>query len=144
MAAHSVSQAHLRAVCSRYTRRSAIWVPVHALLPLTCSFATVYFRTIFDAYVHISDKVVGMLLRCRKHGIVFFEGIQPPGTASHPPSPRSHALALHFAGETLLQTRDDEVPILMLFSASRAREHLAERGLKSGAVAGGASAPVKT
>ncbi|MBN3298148.1 ABRA protein, partial [Amia calva] len=32
------------------------------------------FGRLFDRYVKISDKVVGILLRCRKHGMVAFEG----------------------------------------------------------------------
>ncbi|XP_048879983.1 actin-binding Rho-activating protein [Brienomyrus brachyistius] len=32
------------------------------------------FGRLFDRYVKISDKVVGILLRCRKHGMVCFEG----------------------------------------------------------------------
>ncbi|MGH0174352.1 UNVERIFIED_CONTAM: hypothetical protein FKN15_067813 [Acipenser sinensis] len=32
------------------------------------------FGGLFDRYVKISDKVVGILLRCRKHGMVQFEG----------------------------------------------------------------------
>lgn len=34
----------------------------------------VTFGRLFDRYVKISDKVVGILLRCRKHGMVCFEG----------------------------------------------------------------------
>ncbi|MBN3320439.1 ABRA protein, partial [Atractosteus spatula] len=36
--------------------------------------ARVTFGRLFDRYVKISDKVVGILLRCRKHGMVAFEG----------------------------------------------------------------------
>ncbi|XP_043543419.1 actin-binding Rho-activating protein-like [Chiloscyllium plagiosum] len=32
------------------------------------------FGRLFDAYVTISNKVVGILLRARKHGLVHFEG----------------------------------------------------------------------
>ncbi|XP_051927515.1 actin binding Rho activating protein b [Hippocampus zosterae] len=34
----------------------------------------VTFGELFDRYVHISDKVVGILMRARKHGKVHFEG----------------------------------------------------------------------
>ncbi|KAM3839109.1 actin-binding Rho-activating protein [Vipera latastei] len=34
----------------------------------------VTFADLFDRYVHISDKVVGILLRARKHGMLDFEG----------------------------------------------------------------------
>ncbi|XP_018411882.1 PREDICTED: actin-binding Rho-activating protein-like [Nanorana parkeri] len=34
----------------------------------------VTFGRLFDRYVRISDKVVGILLRCRKHGHIGFEG----------------------------------------------------------------------
>ncbi|XP_077583409.1 actin-binding Rho-activating protein [Stigmatopora nigra] len=34
----------------------------------------VTFGRLFDRYVKISDKVVGILLRCRKHGMLDFEG----------------------------------------------------------------------
>ncbi|XP_019715995.1 actin-binding Rho-activating protein isoform X1 [Hippocampus comes] len=36
--------------------------------------ATVTFGRLFDRYVKISDKVVGILLRCRKHKMLDFEG----------------------------------------------------------------------
>ncbi|KAL4655791.1 actin-binding Rho-activating protein-like [Arapaima gigas] len=48
------------------------------------------FGRLFDRYVNISDKVVGILLRCRKHGMVAFEG------------------------EMLWQGRDDHVVITLL------------------------------
>lgn len=34
----------------------------------------ILFGDLFDAYAHISDKVVGMLLRARKHSLLYFEG----------------------------------------------------------------------
>ncbi|KAG7317012.1 hypothetical protein KOW79_019310 [Hemibagrus wyckioides] len=48
------------------------------------------FGELFDRYVRISDKVVGILMRARKHGKV------------------------HFEGEMLWQGRDDEVIITLL------------------------------
>uniref|UniRef100_A0A452GTW3 Actin-binding Rho-activating protein n=1 Tax=Gopherus agassizii TaxID=38772 RepID=A0A452GTW3_9SAUR len=50
----------------------------------------VTFGELFDRYVHISDKVVGILMRARKHGLVDFEG------------------------EMLWQGRDDHVIITLL------------------------------
>ncbi|KFO18516.1 actin-binding Rho-activating protein [Fukomys damarensis] len=50
----------------------------------------VSFGELFDRYVRISDKVVGILLRARKHGLV------------------------HFEGEMLWQGRDDHVVITLL------------------------------
>ncbi|XP_023558082.1 actin-binding Rho-activating protein isoform X4 [Octodon degus] len=50
----------------------------------------VTFGELFDRYVRISDKVVGILLRARKHGLV------------------------HFEGEMLWQGRDDHVVITLL------------------------------
>ncbi|XP_028666460.1 actin-binding Rho-activating protein [Erpetoichthys calabaricus] len=37
-------------------------------------YIRVTFGRLFDRYVTISDKVVGILLRCRKHGMVAFDG----------------------------------------------------------------------
>ncbi|GAB1299334.1 Actin-binding Rho-activating protein [Apodemus speciosus] len=50
----------------------------------------VTFGELFDRYVRISDKVVGILMRARKHGLV------------------------HFEGEMLWQGRDDGVVITLL------------------------------
>ncbi|KAL1527557.1 hypothetical protein AB1Y20_008945 [Prymnesium parvum] len=74
------------------------------------SVTLVLFEDLFEAYAHISDKVVGMLLRARKHSLLFFEG------------------------ETLFQGQDDEVPILLLMSARQAREKMRAQGLQSGTV----------
>ncbi|EHB02342.1 Actin-binding Rho-activating protein [Heterocephalus glaber] len=54
------------------------------------SSVQVTFGELFDRYVRISDKVVGILLRARKHGLV------------------------HFEGEMLWQGRDDHVVITLL------------------------------
>ncbi|RWS00137.1 actin-binding Rho-activating protein-like protein [Dinothrombium tinctorium] len=48
------------------------------------------FGDLFQLYTHISNKVVGILLRARKHGFVQFEG------------------------EMLFQRRDDNVPIRLV------------------------------
>jgi|EP00966_Prymnesium_polylepis_P223416 hypothetical protein len=57
-----------------------------------------------------------MLLRARKHGLLFFEG------------------------ETLFQGQDDDVRILLLMSSKQAREKLAAHGLQSGTA--GSAPPV--
>lgn len=54
-------------------------------------------------YVHISDKVVGLLLRARKHKLLDFEG------------------------EILFQRRDDDVPIMMLKTMKEIRDYLKEK-----------------
>ncbi|XP_014210810.1 actin-binding Rho-activating protein isoform X1 [Copidosoma floridanum] len=48
------------------------------------------FGDLFNIYVHINDKLVGLLLRARKHKLVDFEG------------------------ECLFQRRDDNVPIFLI------------------------------
>lgn len=50
----------------------------------------IFFGDLFNIYNYISDKVVGLLLRARKHKLVDFEG------------------------EMLFQRRDDEVPIFLV------------------------------
>ncbi|KAK7867264.1 hypothetical protein R5R35_000248 [Gryllus longicercus] len=57
------------------------------------------FGELFNIYTHISNKVVGLLLRGRKQKIVDFEG------------------------ETLFQRRDDDVPIILLKSIEEIRGH---------------------
>uniref|UniRef100_A0A1B0GQH0 Uncharacterized protein n=1 Tax=Phlebotomus papatasi TaxID=29031 RepID=A0A1B0GQH0_PHLPP len=54
-------------------------------------------------YVHISDKVVGLLLRARKHKLIDFEG------------------------EVLFQRRDDDVPIFMLKTMEEIRAYVREK-----------------
>ncbi|CAG5078925.1 Oidioi.mRNA.OKI2018_I69.PAR.g9123.t1.cds [Oikopleura dioica] len=61
------------------------------------------FKQIFDRYVKISDKVVGILLRARKYGFLDFEG------------------------EMLWQRQDDDVRIYLLTDIDSARNKL---GLK--------------
>lgn len=60
----------------------------------------ILFGELFNIYVHISDKVVGLLLRARKHKLVEFEG------------------------EILFQRRDDDVPIFMIKTIKEIREIL--------------------
>ena len=61
------------------------------------------FKRLFDIYVGISNKLVGVLLRARKYGIV------------------------DFPGETLFQRRDDDVLIKLLYPPSEVRERLKEK-----------------
>ena len=56
------------------------------------------FGRLFDIYTYISNKLVGVLLRARKYGLVAFEG------------------------ETLFQRRDDDVVITLLVTTAKAKE----------------------
>lgn len=56
------------------------------------------FGEIFQIYVHINDKVVGLLLRARKHELLTFEG------------------------EVLFQKFHDDVPIYLLRPFERIKE----------------------
>ncbi|XP_068248221.1 actin-binding Rho-activating protein-like isoform X2 [Palaemon carinicauda] len=62
--------------------------------------AVISFGDLFQIYTRISNKVVGMLLRARKHGLLDFEG------------------------ETLFQRRDDDVPITLLKPIQAIRDEL--------------------
>ena len=70
----------------------------------------ILFGDLFEVYSNISDKVVGMLLRARKHKLLYFEG------------------------ETLFQRQDDDVPILLFYPADVATAMLEEEGISSGAI----------
>merc|ERR1711934_1214256 len=61
------------------------------------------FKRLFDIYVGISNKLVGVLLRARKYGIV------------------------DFPGETLFQRRDDDVIIKLLYSPNEVKSRLKEK-----------------
>ncbi|XP_073830231.1 uncharacterized protein isoform X2 [Musca autumnalis] len=61
------------------------------------------FGELFNIYNYISDKVVGILLRARKHKLVEFEG------------------------EMLFQRRDDDVPIFLLKPISDIRHELNDK-----------------
>ena len=65
--------------------------------------AQIDFGRLFDIYVHISNKLVGILLRARKYGLVDFEG------------------------ECLFQGRDNEVPVRLLHSAQKVKQMLTEK-----------------
>ncbi|XP_042887085.1 actin-binding Rho-activating protein-like isoform X2 [Penaeus japonicus] len=64
--------------------------------------AVISFGDLFQIYTRISNKVVGMLLRARKYGLVDFEG------------------------EMLFQRRDDDVPILLTRSIGSIRDEMNE------------------
>ena len=59
---------------------------------------SVKFGELFRIYTVISNKVVGVLLRARRHGLV------------------------HFEGETLFQGRDDDVEITLLKSVAEIKD----------------------
>lgn len=61
------------------------------------------FGELFTIYVHINDKVVGLLLRARKHELLTFEG------------------------ECLFQKFHDHVPIYLLRPFKRIKEIMSEK-----------------
>jgi len=67
------------------------------------------FGNLFSIYTGISDKVVGMLIRARKHQLVDFEG------------------------ECLFQRRDDHVPIILLKSYKQIYQILKEKKIDTAA-----------
>lgn len=60
----------------------------------------ILFGELFNIYTHINDKLVGLLLRARKHELIQFEG------------------------EMLFQRRDDDVPVFLLKPIKAIREIL--------------------
>ena len=64
---------------------------------------SIKFGRLFEIYVRISNKLVGVLLRARKHGLV------------------------HLEGETLFQRRDDHVPVSLLRPSKDIRDRAATR-----------------
>lgn len=60
----------------------------------------IMFGELFNIYTHINDKLVGLMLRARKHELIQFEG------------------------EMLFQRRDDHVPVFLLKPISLIREIL--------------------
>ncbi|KRZ10357.1 Actin-binding Rho-activating protein [Trichinella pseudospiralis] len=85
-------------VHNKHTRRHHISREIIQLCELISEFGarnddgttTITFGKLFEIYVYVSDKVVGMLLRARRHKIVDFQG------------------------EMLYQRRDEDVPITLL------------------------------
>uniref|UniRef100_T1PG31 Costars domain-containing protein n=3 Tax=Musca domestica TaxID=7370 RepID=T1PG31_MUSDO len=67
------------------------------------SMRVIPFGELFNIYNYISDKVVGILLRARKHKLVEFEG------------------------EMLFQRRDDDVPIFLLKPIAEIRRELNDK-----------------
>lgn len=61
----------------------------HSVSKKTPEIRGILFGELFNIYTHINDKLVGLLLRARKHELIAFEG------------------------EVLFQRRDDNVPILL-------------------------------
>lgn len=60
----------------------------------------IYFGELFNIYTHINDKLVGLLLRARKHDLIQFEG------------------------ECLFQRRDDHVPVYLTKPIAQIRDIL--------------------
>jgi len=65
---------------------------------------TITFGVLFEVYANYSDKVVGMLLRARKHGLV------------------------DFPGEMLYQRQDEKVIIVLLKPLSEIKDTMKESG----------------
>lgn len=70
----------------------------HSISKQTPELRGILFGELFNIYTHINDKLVGLLLRARKHELIEFEG------------------------EVLFQRRDDNVPILLLKPIREIRE----------------------
>ncbi len=60
----------------------------------------VSFGNLFETYTKISNKLVGMMIRARKHGLIQFEG------------------------EILFQRRDDDVVVYLIKVPDQLREHI--------------------
>lgn len=70
----------------------------HSISKKTPELRGILFGELFNIYTHINDKLVGLLLRARKHELIEFEG------------------------EVLFQRRDDNVPILLTKPIREIRE----------------------
>ncbi|XP_063368209.1 actin-binding Rho-activating protein-like [Cydia amplana] len=83
--------------------------PCKGLLPPELQNATkvISFGELFSIYTVISDKLVGILLRTRKHHLTFFEG------------------------EVLFQKRDDDVPVFLLMPIADIRQHCDNKALQA-------------
>ncbi|CAH0724999.1 unnamed protein product, partial [Brenthis ino] len=75
--------------------------PCKSLLPPELKDATkvISFGELFTIYTVINDKLVGLLIRTRKHQLTFFEG------------------------EVLFQKRDDDVPVFLMQPIDDIREY---------------------
>ncbi|KAL4711018.1 hypothetical protein ACJJTC_017983 [Scirpophaga incertulas] len=83
--------------------------PCKSLLPPELKDATkvISFGELFSIYTVISDKLVGILLRSRKHQLTFFEG------------------------EVLFQKRDDDVPIFLMQTMDDIRAYCDNKALQA-------------
>ncbi|XP_026493305.1 actin-binding Rho-activating protein-like [Vanessa tameamea] len=83
--------------------------PCKSLLPPELKDATkvISFGELFTIYTVISDKLVGILLRTRKHQLTFFEG------------------------EVLFQKRDDDVPVFLMQPITDIREYCNNKALQA-------------
>ncbi|XP_028166563.1 actin-binding Rho-activating protein-like [Ostrinia nubilalis] len=83
--------------------------PCKSLLPPELKDATkvISFGELFSIYTVISDKLVGILLRSRKHQLTFFEG------------------------EVLFQKRDDDVPIFLMQTMSDIRTYCDNKAMQA-------------
>ncbi|XP_061379431.1 actin-binding Rho-activating protein-like [Danaus plexippus] len=83
--------------------------PCKSLLPPELKDATkvISFGELFTIYTVISDKLVGILLRTRKHQLTFFEG------------------------EVLFQKRDDDVPVFLMQPIGDIRAYCDNKALQA-------------
>ncbi|XP_014357537.1 actin-binding Rho-activating protein [Papilio machaon] len=83
--------------------------PCKSLLPPELQSATkvISFGELFTIYTVISDKLVGILLRTRKHQLTFFEG------------------------EVLFQKRDDDVPVFLMQPIDDIRTYCNNKALQA-------------
>ncbi|KAL0821017.1 hypothetical protein ABMA28_005666 [Loxostege sticticalis] len=83
--------------------------PCKNLLPPELQDATrvISFRELFTIYTVISDKLVGILLRSRKHQLTYFEG------------------------EVLFQGRDDDVPVFLIQTIQDIRQYCDNKALQA-------------
>lgn len=58
----------------RLKRKITIAYPMISVLDQMLSLQLISFGQLFDMYTVISNKLVGMLLRARKHGLLTFDG----------------------------------------------------------------------
>ncbi|KAJ2949649.1 hypothetical protein O0L34_g15574 [Tuta absoluta] len=81
--------------------------PAKSQLPDELQDATRYimFGELFTIYTVINDKLVGLLIRTRKHHLTWFEG------------------------EVLFQKRDDDVPIFLMMPISEVRSYCDNKAL---------------
>ncbi|KAJ8718401.1 hypothetical protein PYW08_002638 [Mythimna loreyi] len=83
--------------------------PCKSLLPPELKDATrvISFGELFSIYTVINDKLVGLLIRTRKHQLTYFEG------------------------EVLFQKRDDDVPVFLMQPIQDIREYCNNRALQA-------------